>query len=85
MQPTGLAPVRSWQRPGVGPVFGVGAPHPLPWLLGVAAAFTLAQIILVVLPGLGLGWDETVYVSPQPSSAPRAPAASPSSSPPWPR
>ncbi|MEW2514368.1 hypothetical protein [Streptomyces sp. NPDC046870] len=28
----------------------------------VAAAFTLAQLVLV-RPGLGLGWDETVYVS----------------------
>ncbi|WP_406446015.1 hypothetical protein OHB00_28335 [Streptomyces sp. NBC_00631] len=29
----------------------------------VAAAFTLAQLVLVVRPDLGLGWDETVYVS----------------------
>ncbi|WP_328744184.1 hypothetical protein OHT57_02540 [Streptomyces sp. NBC_00285] len=33
-----------------------------PWLAAVAAAFTLAQLCLV-RPGLGLGWDETVYVS----------------------
>ncbi|MFJ9566652.1 hypothetical protein ACIRQQ_42290 [Streptomyces fuscichromogenes] len=33
-----------------------------PWLATVAAAFTLAQLVLV-RPGLGLGWDETVYVS----------------------
>ncbi|MEU0971263.1 hypothetical protein ABZ357_39830 [Streptomyces sp. NPDC005917] len=33
-----------------------------PWLVGAAALFTLAQLILV-RPGLGLGWDETVYVS----------------------
>ncbi|MFG2633340.1 hypothetical protein ACGFX8_05115 [Streptomyces sp. NPDC048362] len=33
-----------------------------PRLGAVAAAFTLAQLLLV-RPGLGLGWDETVYVS----------------------
>ncbi|MEU9158052.1 hypothetical protein AB0D59_47895, partial [Streptomyces sp. NPDC048417] len=33
-----------------------------PWLAAVAAAFTLAQLALV-RPDLGLGWDETVYVS----------------------
>ncbi|MEU1341328.1 hypothetical protein [Streptomyces sp. NPDC005827] len=33
-----------------------------PRLATVAAAFTLAQLVLV-RPGLGLGWDETVYVS----------------------
>lgn len=33
-----------------------------PWLAAVAGAFTLAQIVLV-RPDLGLGWDETVYVS----------------------
>jgi len=32
------------------------------WLALVAAAFTLAQLVLV-RPGMGLGWDETVYVS----------------------
>ncbi|MFC7265201.1 hypothetical protein [Streptomyces lutosisoli] len=32
------------------------------WLVLVAAAFTLAQLVLV-RPGMGLGWDETVYVS----------------------
>ncbi|MEU9592731.1 hypothetical protein AB0D84_23860 [Streptomyces sp. NPDC048193] len=31
-------------------------------LAATAAAFTLAQLLLV-RPGLGLGWDETVYVS----------------------
>ncbi|MFJ8543996.1 hypothetical protein ACIRFH_18585 [Streptomyces sp. NPDC093586] len=31
-------------------------------LAAVAAAFTLVQLLLV-RPGLGLGWDETVYVS----------------------
>lgn len=42
--------------------------HPL---AVVAAAFTLAQLVLV-RPGLGLGWDETVYVS---QLSARAPAA----------
>lgn len=37
----------------------------------VAGAFTLAQLVLVA-PGLGLGWDETVYVS---QVSPQAPAA----------
>ncbi|MDL5205217.1 hypothetical protein [Streptomyces sp. ALI-76-A] len=45
--------------------------RPLPWLAAVAAAFTLVQLVLVV-PGLGLGWDETVYVS---QVSPQAPAA----------
>ncbi|MET7696446.1 hypothetical protein [Streptomyces sp. NPDC005485] len=33
-----------------------------PWLAAVAGAFTLAQLVLV-RSDLGLGWDETVYVS----------------------
>ncbi|MEV6759279.1 hypothetical protein AB0N16_01255 [Streptomyces sp. NPDC051105] len=33
-----------------------------PWLATVAVVFTLAQLVLV-RPDLGLGWDETVYVS----------------------
>ncbi|WP_405608487.1 hypothetical protein [Streptomyces sp. NBC_00076] len=37
----------------------------------VAAAFTLAQLLLV-RPGLGLGWDETVYVSQVGTQAPAA-------------
>ncbi|MET7684829.1 hypothetical protein [Streptomyces sp. NPDC005423] len=37
----------------------------------VAVAFTLAQL-LFVRPGLGLGWDETVYVSQVSSHAPAA-------------
>ncbi|MFF4650768.1 hypothetical protein [Streptomyces sp. NPDC001380] len=40
-------------------------------LAAVAAAFTAAQLLLVV-PGTGLGWDETVYVS---QVDPRVPAA----------
>ncbi|MEV6177171.1 hypothetical protein [Streptomyces sp. NPDC052015] len=42
------------------------------WLLAaVAAAFTVAQLVLVG-PGLGLGWDETVYVSQHSAQAPPA-------------
>lgn len=33
-----------------------------PWLAAVAIVFTVAQLVLV-RPDLGLGWDETVYVS----------------------
>ncbi|WP_369241219.1 hypothetical protein AB5J56_41940 [Streptomyces sp. R21] len=52
------------------------AARPLgPWieprLAAVAAAFTLAQLVLV-LPGLGLGWDETVYISQVSGHAPAA-------------
>ena len=48
-----------------------------PWAVGrrlvaaVAAAFTLAQLLLV-RPGMGLGWDETVYVSQVGTQAPAA-------------
>ncbi|MDI3385120.1 hypothetical protein QIS99_02645 [Streptomyces sp. B-S-A8] len=45
--------------------------RPLPWLAALAAAFTLGQLVLVV-PGTGLGWDETVYIS---QVSPQAPAA----------
>ncbi|WP_369250190.1 hypothetical protein [Streptomyces sp. R41] len=41
------------------------------WLALVAVAFTLAQLVLV-RPGMGLGWDETVYVS---QVSPHVPAA----------
>ncbi|MGK3942558.1 hypothetical protein ABK046_29445 [Streptomyces caeruleatus] len=37
----------------------------------VAAAFTLVQLVLV-RPGMGLGWDETVYVSQVGAQAPAA-------------
>ncbi|MGW4237124.1 hypothetical protein ACWEJP_09830 [Streptomyces sp. NPDC004749] len=50
------------RRTGPGPAFGVG-PGRLPGPLGtVACAYTLLQLVLVV-PGTGLGWDETVYVT----------------------
>jgi len=41
------------------------------WLVFVAAAFTVAQLALVV-PRLGLSWDETVYISQVSSHAPAA-------------
>ncbi|MBA0049705.1 hypothetical protein E0L36_01930 [Streptomyces sp. AJS327] len=44
---------------------------PLP-LLAVAAASTLVQLLLVVTPGLPLGWDEIVYVSQVDGEAPAA-------------
>ncbi|MDN3264448.1 hypothetical protein QWJ26_32490 [Streptomyces sp. CSDS2] len=48
------------------------APTRTTWpLAAVAAAFTLAQLLLVP-PGMGLGWDETVYVSQVGHHAPAA-------------
>ncbi|WP_442819587.1 hypothetical protein [Streptomyces sp. NBC_00841] len=41
------------------------------WLATVAGAFTLAQLVMV-RPGIGLGWDESVYVSQVSSHAPTA-------------
>ncbi|MFH8487230.1 hypothetical protein [Streptomyces longisporoflavus] len=41
------------------------------WPAAVAAAFTLAQLALV-RPGMGLGWDEAVYVSQVSGHAPAA-------------
>ncbi|MFJ2647617.1 hypothetical protein ACIO1C_12905 [Streptomyces sp. NPDC087420] len=50
---------------------GGRAPRPpLPFVV-VAVAFVAAQAVLM-LPGVGLGWDETVYVS---QVSPQAPAA----------
>ncbi|MEV6314058.1 hypothetical protein [Streptomyces sp. NPDC051776] len=71
MQSARVAPTARRQRSRrirgrVGP-FG----RPLPWLAGVAVVFTVLQLVLVV-PGEGLGWDETVYVS---QVSPYAPTA----------
>jgi hypothetical protein len=41
------------------------------WLVGVAAAFSLAQLVIVA-PHLGLSWDEVVYVSQLSVHAPAA-------------
>lgn len=50
---------------------GARSPRAALPLAAVAAAFTLAQLLLV-RPGMGLGWDEAVYVS---QVGARAPAA----------
>lgn len=42
-----------------------------PWLAAVAVAFAVAQLVLV-RPTLGLGWDETVYISQVSGHAPAA-------------
>ncbi|MCL6730992.1 hypothetical protein [Streptomyces neyagawaensis] len=58
--------------PLVAPVTAPPAASPvLAPLVAVAGAFTLAQLVLVP-PGMGLGWDESVYVS---QVSPHAPAA----------
>ncbi|WP_327112559.1 hypothetical protein OG206_04880 [Streptomyces sp. NBC_01341] len=54
----------------------VTAPHdrpggPLPWLTAVGLAFLVLQLVVVV-PGSGLAWDETVYVSQAGGNAPPA-------------
>ncbi|MFF8847168.1 ArnT family glycosyltransferase [Streptomyces sp. NPDC015127] len=57
----------AWQGPPGGTAHG----NPLRWLAAVCAAFALVHLVLVA-PGLGLGWDESVYVS---QVSPQAPAA----------
>ncbi|MFI7502920.1 hypothetical protein ACIBVL_31475 [Streptomyces sp. NPDC049687] len=60
--------------PGPGPLVAVRtawSPRGGLSLAVVAGAFTLAQLLLV-RPGMGLGWDETVYVSQVGSHAPAA-------------
>ncbi|MFF0794418.1 hypothetical protein [Streptomyces spiralis] len=59
---------RAGPAPGLGRVLPSRRDVPL---AAVAAAFTLVQLLLV-RPGMGLGWDETVYVS---QVSPHAPAA----------
>ncbi|MFE9613841.1 hypothetical protein [Streptomyces sp. NPDC006012] len=58
---------RDRRRPGS----AAGAARAQGPLALVAAAFTLAQLVLV-RPGMGLGWDETVYVSQVSGHAPAA-------------
>ncbi|MEV0025927.1 hypothetical protein AB0H45_27605 [Streptomyces atroolivaceus] len=48
-----------------------GTPGQLPWLAAVAGIFAAVQLTLVV-PGSGLAWDETVYVSQVGGNAPPA-------------
>ncbi|WP_320781654.1 hypothetical protein [Streptomyces sp. CRN 30] len=54
-----VVPDTSWRARGEG------------WLWAVAGAFTVAQLVLV-RPGMGLGWDEAVYVSQVGGDAPAA-------------
>ncbi len=54
-----------------GPSAGAAPRSPLLLLGAVSAAFALVHLALVA-PGLGLGWDESVYVS---QVSPQAPAA----------
>lgn len=63
--PAPAAPSWPWSRMPPWPSRELG------WLAVVAAAFTLAQVALV-RPGMGLGWDETVYVSQVSDHAPAA-------------
>ncbi|MFI2074040.1 hypothetical protein [Streptomyces triculaminicus] len=70
MRSARLAPGAPVRRDAIPAGRGPDTPA-LPWLAAVAAAFTVAQLVLVV-PDVGLGWDETVYVS---QVGPHAPAA----------
>ncbi|MGW5475177.1 hypothetical protein [Streptomyces sp. NPDC004008] len=64
-----LAGVRRYAGPSVA---GTSWRDRGPGLIAVvASAFTLAQLVLVG-PGMGLGWDETVYVSQVSAHAPAA-------------
>ncbi|WP_274911716.1 hypothetical protein [Streptomyces sp. WZ-12] len=56
---TAPAPARAERRPTPE---SRSASRPRPWLALTGAAFALLQLALVV-PGTGLGWDETVYAS----------------------
>ncbi|MEH0423080.1 hypothetical protein [Streptomyces sp. B21-083] len=65
-------PLTGRRRPGPPPVAGTVRRGTAPYSLAlVAAAFTLAQLAFV-RPGMGLGWDETVYVSQVGGHAPAA-------------
>ncbi|MFI5887365.1 hypothetical protein [Streptomyces sp. NPDC051554] len=56
------------QEPPLGPAAGWSRRGQW-WLAAVAGAFVLAQLVAVG-PGMGLGWDESVYVSQVSSHAP---------------
>ncbi|WP_175411833.1 hypothetical protein [Streptomyces sp. TRM64462] len=62
MQEPHLLPGSRGERTAGGPAPGGGSGRVALWPAVVAVAFAAAQLVLVV-PGLGLGWDETVYVS----------------------
>ena len=61
-----LTPARRQQSPRVRRYRGGGA-----WFAAVGAAFSSAQLLLV-RPTMGLGWDETVYISQVGRHAPAA-------------
>ncbi|MBK3624595.1 hypothetical protein JHN59_07000 [Streptomyces sp. MBT49] len=66
------APSTGPRRPEALPAVRLAARSRGAWALAVVAgAFTLAQLLLV-RPGMGLGWDESVYVSQVSSHAPPA-------------
>ncbi|GGW71349.1 hypothetical protein GCM10010503_55970 [Streptomyces lucensis JCM 4490] len=65
-----LAGLRRERRPR-DPAARVRGPWATAPLAAVAAAYALAQLLLV-RPGMGLGWDETVYVSQVSGHAPAA-------------
>jgi hypothetical protein len=58
-------------RPVRSVVAAVRGPSGIWWLVGPAAAFTVAQLAFVP-PRMGLGWDEVVYVSQVGAHAPAA-------------
>lgn len=65
-------PVTAASPPGAPPQRAAGARRrDLAWLAPVAGAYAVAQLLLAV-PGTGLGWDETVYVSQVSRDAPAA-------------
>ncbi|MCJ0873341.1 hypothetical protein [Streptomyces sp. AP-93] len=64
-------PATAPSPPDVLPEPRAGRRRDLVWLAPVAAAYAVAQLLLAV-PGTGLGWDETVYVSQVARDAPAA-------------
>ncbi|MGV9653135.1 hypothetical protein [Streptomyces sp. NPDC003554] len=63
-----IAPSRGFQAPAAAKRWHWGDRA---WFAAVGSAFTVAQLVLV-RPGMGLGWDETVYVSQVSRYAPAA-------------
>ncbi len=57
-------------RPRTGPFEGV-VPRSVPWAALLCVMFVAAQLVLVV-PGAGLGWDESIYTSQVSGHAPAA-------------
>ncbi|MFD6275165.1 hypothetical protein ACFWFI_06280 [Streptomyces sp. NPDC060209] len=67
----GTRPMRPAQRAPITTRPGGWTSGPLPWLTAVAVVFAAVQLTFVV-PGSGLAWDETVYVSQVGGNAPPA-------------